>query len=66
MDICNSCSNVGLLLMGVVIMTSGDVDVLLNGDMEVLLYGVVIEDCNVLLYSSVLYSLIFLILVRIG
>ena len=52
--------------MGVVMMTSGDVDMLLNQDMEVLLCGVVIEDCNELLYSSVLYSLISFILGRIG
>ena len=65
-DICNNCSKVGLLLVGVVMMTSGDVDVLLYGDVEVLLYGVVIVDCDVLLYSSVLYSLIFLSLMRIG
>ena len=52
--------------MGVVMVISGDVDVLLDEDMEVLLYGVVIEDCDVLLCLSVLYSLISLILARIG
>ena len=52
LDICNSCSKVGLLLVGVVMMISGDV--------EMLLYGVVIIDCDVLLFMLVLCSLMFL------
>ena len=51
-DICNNCSKVGLLLVGVVMMISGDV--------KVLLYGVVIMDCDVLLIMLVLCLLVFL------